>query len=97
MSGSELQHPVLDIGSDGHFRCLTPLRARAESISDHPLVSANRRFDQGAPIVPAPLLPAHAAVISDLLKMPISLRRAVFAVLLGTAVERGGPMTAASG
>ncbi len=72
---SELQHAVQGVRSDGHFRRLTPMRPRAESVADHPLVSTDRRFDQGAPIVTTPLLPAHAAVLSDLLKMPITLCR----------------------
>jgi hypothetical protein len=44
----ELEHPVQGIHSNG--RHLTTMRARAEGITDHPLVPADRPFRQGAPI-----------------------------------------------
>jgi hypothetical protein len=71
----ELQHPVQDIHSNGRFGHLTRMRTRAEGITDHPLVPADRPFRQGAPIVAAVLLPAHTAALGDLLQMPITLRR----------------------
>ncbi len=71
----ELEHPVQSIHSNGCFRHLTTMRARAEGITDHPLVPADRPFRQGAPIVAAVLLPAHTAALRDLLQMPITLRR----------------------
>jgi hypothetical protein len=42
-------------------------------------------------------LPRHATALDNELKMTVALRRSVPAVSLGTALERGGTMTAASG
>ena len=73
------------------------MRARAEAITDHPLVSADCRFDQGPPIVAAVLLPSHTATLSDLLQMLITLRGRGVLGLARPAVPRGGTITAASG
>src|SRR4051794_17765244 len=71
----ELQHAVQGVCSNGHFRCLTSMRPRAESIADHSFIAPDRRLDQGALIISASLLRTHTAALSDLLKMPITLRR----------------------
>ena len=72
---SEREHAVQGVHSNGDFGILAPRRPRPESIADHPLVPADRRFDQSPPIVTTRLLPAHAAALRNLLKMPIPLRR----------------------
>ena len=46
---------------------LPTMRARTQGIADHPLLPADRCFDQGAPIVAAVHLPTHAAALRDLL------------------------------
>ena len=71
----EVQHAVQGVCSNGHFRCLTSMRPRAESVADHSFVPPDSRFDQRTPIISSSLLPAHAPALSDLLKMPITLRR----------------------
>src|SRR5689334_8385040 len=66
-SGHSQQWPLPSLDDDA---C-----ASARNPADYPFVPADRCFDQGAPIVAAVLLPTHAAVLRDLLKMPITLRR----------------------
>ena len=61
--------------SNGHLGRLTPVRARAQRVADHPLQRQIVRLDQGAPVVAGCLLPAHAAVLGDELQMPVALRR----------------------
>src|SRR4051812_5660723 len=96
---SQLQHAVQDRGRDGHLGGLTLVRARAQPVADHPLEAADCGFGQCPAVIAGDLLPAHAAVLGNKLQVLIPLRgrRLISAVLLGTAPERGGTMTRASG
>src|SRR5947207_2580106 len=68
----------------------------ASAARDRLLVSSgNIGFHQGTPIVPRRFLPTHAAMFGNYKKMLVT--RCVSAALLGTALDRGGTMTAASG
>src|SRR5271157_2860848 len=70
----EFQHAVQGTDGDSYLGRPAAIRQRAESTADHPLVSTDRRFDQGAPIVTTLLLPAHPAALCNLFKVPITLR-----------------------
>ena len=61
------------------------------------LQRADIGLHQRAPVVPRRLLPAHAAALGDSCRCRSRCVGAVSAVSLGTAFERGGTMTAASG
>src|SRR4051794_29310917 len=60
---AELEHAVQGTNGDGHLDRLTTVRARAESIADHPLVAGHRRLGQRAAVIAGCLLPAQAAML----------------------------------
>src|SRR5437588_1481875 len=93
---SQLQHTVQDVDSNCHFGRLTLVGLRAQRMTDDPFPAADIGFHQGTPVVPCGFLPTHAAMFGNRLQMPRGVG-AVSAVSLGTAFERGGTMTAASG
>jgi hypothetical protein len=66
-------------------------------MTDDPFPAANIGFHQGTPVVPRRFLPTHAAMFGNRLQMPVTRSGAFSAVSLGTPLERGGTMTAASG
>src|SRR5437762_4556866 len=94
---SQLQHTVQDVDSNCHFGRLTLVGLRAQRMTDDPFPAADIGFHQGTPVVPRRFLPTHAAMFGNRLQMPSRGVDAVSAVSLGTAFERGGTMTAASG
>ena len=82
---------------DVHLGRATPVRARAQPFTDHLLESADGSLGASPFRVSGRLLPGRSAVLGDELKMAVPLRGSVSAASLGTTVERGGTMTAASG
>jgi hypothetical protein len=93
---SEFQHPVQGGSSDGDFRGLSLVSTRSKGIADHTFVSTNCCLDLGPKIVATCLLPAirpRSAISSMCRSRCVG---AVVAKALGTAVARGGTMTAAS-
>src|SRR4051812_26122327 len=94
---SQLQHAVQDRDSDVHLGGLTPVRVRAQPVADHPLEAADCGLGQRPAVITGGLLPAPAAAFGNKLHVLICCVGAVSAVLLGTAPERGGTMTRASG
>jgi hypothetical protein len=94
---SELQHAVQDVGGNRYLGHLTSDRLRAQRLIDHPLPATDVGFYQSTPVLPGGFLPGHAATRGNQLQMPVSCVGAVSAVSLGTALERGGTITAASG
>ena len=70
---------------------------REQRVTDDALVAADIRLHQGTPIVTRCPLSAHAASLGDLCRCRSRGVGAVSAVALGTALERGGTMTATSG
>jgi hypothetical protein len=93
----KLQHTVQGGDSNRHFGRLPPFGPRTQRVTDHSLVAADIGLHQGTPIVTrCPLLAMRPrAAISC--RCRSRLVGAVFAVALGTALERGGTVTAASG
>jgi hypothetical protein len=92
----KLQHTVERRDSNGHLGRLPPFGPRAQRVTSHSLVAADIGFYQGTPIVtrcPLPMRPRSAISC----RCRSRLVGAVSAVALGTALERGGTMTAASG
>ena len=76
----------------------TPVRPRAQGIPNHLFKAADGSLHQGSPIVPGPLLPVDAPMLGDALEMSIALSwKPISTSSLGTAVDRGGMMTSASG
>ena len=80
-----------------HLGGPTLLCVRAQLVPDHPLIPADRGLGPGPFRVPGQPLPSDAAPLGDELEVAVPLVGAVSAVGLGTAVARGGTMTAASG
>jgi hypothetical protein len=58
---------------DGYLGCSPVVRARMQPVADHLLVTSDRRFDTGPPIVPRRFLPTYAPVFGDELKVAIAL------------------------
>jgi hypothetical protein len=82
-----------------HLGGLQPIGPRAQRVTDEALVAADIRLNQGTPIVTrcpvaSPWRPPGSAISC---RCRSRLVGAVSAVALGTALERGGTMTAASG
>ena len=75
LRASQLQHAVQHTDGDGHLGRLPPVRLRAQRVTDHPFVAADRRLDQSAKVVPGGLLSSHATRLGDCLQMPVVLRR----------------------
>src|SRR4051812_21937031 len=94
---SQLQHAVQDLDRHVHLRRPTLVCVRAQPIPDHALVASDGGLGAGPVRVPGRHLPPPAAPLSDELKVRSRWVGAVSAVALGTAVERGGTMTAAAG
>src|SRR5205814_5075502 len=94
---SQLQHTVQDVDSNCHFGCLTLVGLRAQRMTDDPFPAAYIGFHQGTPVVLRRFLPTHAAMFGNGCRCQSRGVGAVSAVSLGTAFERGGTMTAASG
>ena len=94
---SEFKHPVQGSSSDGDFRGLGLIGTRSQGIADHAFISTDCCLDLGPKIVATRLLPAHPTVRDDLLYVSVPLCRSRVADGPGTAVARGGTMTAASG
>src|SRR3954452_21230573 len=95
-------HPkVFDAGRSGrphhHLGRLSPIRLRTESIADDALPARNIGLDQSAPVVARGFLPSHAAVLGITSMCRSRWVGVVPAVWLGTALERGGTITSASG
>ena len=67
------------------------------AVANHPFPARNVGFDESAPVVARGFLPSHAAVLGNDLNVPVALGCVVPAVWLGTAPERGGTITSASG
>src|SRR3954454_24121547 len=90
LRASQLQHAVQDLDLDRHVHLSRPtlVRTRAQPVPDHALEPANGCLGSGTPVISRRRLPSHPALLGDELDV---------AVALGTAVERGGTMTAASG
>ena len=85
---SQFQHTVEDMDGDVHFGRPAPVRARAQAVTDHLLEPTDGRLGSGPLRVSGGFLPDGASVLGNELNS---------AVWLGTAVERGGTMIAASG
>src|SRR5215218_8178901 len=94
---SQLQHAVEHVDCHVHLSCPTLLRVRAQLIPDHALEPADRGLGPGSFRVPGGFLPSHAALLGDELEVAARWVGSLAAVRLGTAVARGGTMTAASG
>jgi hypothetical protein len=94
---SKLQHAVQDMDGDGNFGDAAFVRARAQAVADHLLAPPNRGLNSAAFVVSD----AFCQAIRPFLAMYVRwLSRCVGLVpanSLGTAVERGGTITAASG
>ena len=94
---SEFQHPVQGGSSDGDFRGLGLVSTRSKGIADHVFVSTDCGLDLSPKVVATgfcqPIRPRSA--ISRICRSRCV--GVVSAEALGTAVERGGTMTAASG
>ena len=93
----ELQHPVQDMDGDANLGRPTRILARAQPITDHLLVAPDRGLNPAPFVVAGCLLPP----ILPFSAMPWRWRSrwvgSLAAAPLGTAVARGGTMTAASG
>jgi len=94
---SKLQHAVEGMDGDVHLGCPTLVRARAQPFTDHLLEPADGRLDSGPLRVSGDFLPGCPSVLGDALQMRSRCVGSVSTVSLGTAVDRGGTMTAASG
>jgi hypothetical protein len=82
---------------DVHLGRSALVRAAAQPVTDHLLEPTDGRFDASADGVAGRLLPGRSSALGDELQMASRCVGAVSAVSLGTAVEHGGTMTAASG
>ena len=51
LRAAELEHPVQGMDGNGDLGGLMTVRARAERVSNHPLVAGDRYFGQSATIV----------------------------------------------
>ena len=74
-SASEFKNPVQSGNSDGDFRSLGLVSTRSKGIADHAFVSTDCCLDLGPKIVATRLLPAHPAVLDDLLDVSVPLCR----------------------
>src|SRR3954466_9842260 len=74
LRASELQHAVQYVGGDRHLGLPAPVRMRAQCVADHPLEPRDVGLDQGSPVIPGCLLPAHAAALSDASQVTITPR-----------------------
>lgn len=84
---SEVEHAVQDPDRDGDFGVPHRGPAEPQAVADDAFPAAEERLDQGADVVSRVFLPRQAAVLGNVLEVPVAL---------GTAVERGGTTTAAS-
>ena len=72
---SKFKHAVQGMNGDGDLGRATPVRPRAQRISNHSFETADTCLHQGPTRVPGPLLPLHASMLGDALEMLIALRR----------------------
>ena len=94
---SELRHAVEHVDGHVHLGRAAPVRARAQPVPDHALEPADGGLGPGPRVVARRLLPSHSALLGDELEVAVALRRRGLGRALGTAVERGGTTTSASG
>src|SRR5215211_382820 len=94
---SEIEHPVQDIGGNGHLGRLPPICLRTQSVADDAFPARDIGLHQSTPVVPRGPLPTHAAALGNTSQIASRWVGAVSVAPLGTALERGGTTTTASG
>jgi hypothetical protein len=61
------------VDSDAHLGRLTPVRARAQPVADHPFVAGDRGLGPSPPGVAGGLLPGHASIRGNTLQTQVTL------------------------
>ena len=98
LRASQLQHAVQDLDRDVHLSRPTLVRTQAQPVPDHALEPANGGLAARARFVyPDAVCQAILPFSAISSRWRSRCVEAVSAVALGTAVERGGTMTAAAG
>src|SRR4051812_35473755 len=97
LRAAELEHAVQGMDGHGDLAGLMTVRARAESIADHPLVAGDRYLAKARRWYPEAFCQPRRPRSAMSRRCRSRWVGAVAAVALGTASLRGGTTTAAAG